>query len=105
MPEFPSSPGAGQGAQALILIAEDEPEIAEILTAYFARNGLRTVHAADGRRALELHLSLKPDLVLLDVQMPHVDGWKVLRHFSGSTCMGSPGRSSASGSVGRASTL
>ncbi|WP_261320159.1 response regulator, partial [Burkholderia contaminans] len=31
-----------------------------------------------GRRALELHLQLKPDLVLLDVQMPHVDGWKVL---------------------------
>ncbi|KVD99508.1 MULTISPECIES: response regulator [Burkholderia] len=78
MPEFSSSAGAGQGAQALVLIAEDEPEIAEILIAYFARNGLRTVHAADGRRALELHLSLKPDLVLLDVQMPHVDGWKVL---------------------------
>ena len=36
------------------------------------------MHAADGRRALELHLQLKPDLVLLDVQMPHVDGWKVL---------------------------
>ncbi|HDR9585985.1 TPA: response regulator transcription factor [Burkholderia stabilis] len=78
MPDTSSSSGAGQSAQALVLIAEDEPEIAEILIAYFARNGLRTVHAADGRRALELHLSLKPDLVLLDVQMPHVDGWKVL---------------------------
>ncbi len=78
LPDTSSSSGAGQSAQALVLIAEDEPEIAEILIAYFARNGLRTVHAADGRRALELHLSLKPDLVLLDVQMPHVDGWKVL---------------------------
>lgn len=70
--------GAESGARALILIAEDEPEIADILAAYLARGGLRTVHAADGQRALELHLSLKPDLVLLDVQMPRVDGWKVL---------------------------
>lgn len=66
------------GVQALVLIAEDEQEIAEILSAYLARAGLRTVHAADGRQALELHLSLKPDIVLLDVQMPRVDGWKVL---------------------------
>lgn len=65
-------------SQALILIAEDEPEIADILTAYMTRSGLRCVHAADGRRVLELHLSLKPDLVLLDVQMPHMDGWQVL---------------------------
>src|SRR5581483_8249741 len=71
-------PGAAPGHQALILIAEDEPEIAEILAAYLTRNGLRSVHAPDGRKALELHLALKPNLVLLDVQMPHVDGWQVL---------------------------
>lgn len=66
------------GREALILIAEDEPEIADILMAYLARSGLRCLHAADGRRALELHRTMKPDLVLLDVQMPHLDGWKVL---------------------------
>ncbi|WP_343729926.1 response regulator [Duganella sp.] len=64
--------------QALVLVAEDESEIAQILMAYLARAGLRVAHAADGRRALEMHLMLKPDLVLLDVQMPHVDGWAVL---------------------------
>lgn len=78
LPVIPPPSGAAQSAQALILIAEDEPEIADILAAYLARSGLRSVHAADGREALELHLSLKPDLVLLDVQMPHVDGWKAL---------------------------
>lgn len=62
----------------LVLVAEDEPEIADVLMAYLKRAGCRPVHAADGRRALEAHLSLKPDLVLLDVQMPLVDGWKVL---------------------------
>lgn len=69
---------SGPGSGALILIAEDEPEIADIVAAYLARAGLRSVHALDGRQALELHLSLKPDLVLLDVQMPRMDGWKVL---------------------------
>jgi len=63
---------------AFVLIAEDEPEIAKILDAYLTRDGFRTMVAADGRVALELHLSHKPDLILLDVQMPRVDGWKVL---------------------------
>lgn len=64
--------------QSLILIAEDEPEIADILSAYLKRSGLRSVHAVDGRRALDLHSSLAPDLILLDVQMPRMDGWQVL---------------------------
>lgn len=63
---------------ALVLIAEDEPEIVDILKAYLHREGLRTAWAADGRAALDMHLALKPDLLLLDVQMPHVDGWRVL---------------------------
>jgi two-component system response regulator AdeR len=65
-------------ADALILIAEDEVEIAEILAAYLQRSGLRTVHARDGQDALARHHNQKPDLVLLDVQMPLLDGWQVL---------------------------
>ncbi|WP_277374066.1 response regulator [Pseudomonas sp. AA-38] len=65
-------------APALVLIAEDEAEIADILIAYLQRSGLRTQHASDGQQALALHQALKPDLLLLDVQMPVVDGWKVL---------------------------
>jgi two-component system response regulator AdeR len=78
MRESTVPPDVASGAQTLILVVEDEREIAEILLAYLARHGMRAVHAADGRRALELHHSLKPDLVLLDVQLPQVDGWKVL---------------------------
>ncbi|WP_343641847.1 response regulator [Roseateles sp.] len=63
---------------SLVLIVEDEPEIADILQAYLEREGLRTVRATDGRRGLESHQALKPDLVLLDVQMPLLDGWQVL---------------------------
>lgn len=65
-------------ASPLVLIAEDEPEIAEILQAYLHRDGCRTAWARDGREALQWHLSHRPDLVLLDVQMPLLDGWQVL---------------------------
>lgn len=64
--------------QALVLVAEDDPDIADILTAYLERAEIRVVRAEDGRRALDLHMSLNPDLLLLDVQMPRVDGWQVL---------------------------
>ena len=77
-PHIPASPEAVDRRQALVLIAEDEPEIADILMAYLKRSGFRTAHASDGRRALELHQTLKPDLVLLDVLMPKLDGWMVL---------------------------
>lgn len=70
--------GTDQAMTALALIAEDDHDIADILRAYLEREGLRTVHAADGRAALELHLALKPDIVLLDVSMPRMDGWQVL---------------------------
>lgn len=63
---------------ALVLIAEDEPEISDILDAYLTREGFRTVRAVDGRTAIELHQALRPDLVLLDVTMPRLDGWEVL---------------------------
>lgn len=62
----------------LILIAEDEAEIADILNAYLARDGFRTVRAENGRIALDLHLAMRPDLVLLDIKMPLVDGYEVL---------------------------
>jgi two-component system, OmpR family, response regulator AdeR len=72
-------------ADALILIVEDEHEISEILSSYLKRSGLRTAVADNGLQAIELHKQLKPDLVLLDIRMPVMDGWKVLaeiRHVS-----------------------
>lgn len=54
--------------EPLILIAEDEAEIADILDAYLARDGFRTIRAENGRVTLDLHLALRPDLVLLDIK-------------------------------------
>jgi len=66
---------------ALVLVVEDEPEIAEILEGYLRRDGYRTERAGDGRRALELFRAAKPDLVLLDIMMPGLDGLEVLRRM------------------------
>ncbi|MDP9588231.1 UNVERIFIED_ORG: two-component system response regulator AdeR [Shinella zoogloeoides] len=62
----------------LVLIVEDEPAIARILEGYLLRDGFRTVQAADGETALQHHMLLKPDLVLLDVRIPKLDGLGVL---------------------------
>jgi len=69
---------------ALVLIVEDEPQIAEILEAYMARDGFRTVTARDGETALQHHGRLAPDLVLLDVKLPRLDGFEVLARLRAS---------------------
>ena len=73
-----SSRGEKTLGSPLILIAEDEADIADILSGYLRRSGLRCEIAEDGRRALDLHATLKPALVLLDIQMPQLNGWQVL---------------------------
>lgn len=63
---------------ALILFIEDDPEIVEILRVYFEREGFRTVSAGDGPTGLAVQQQLKPDLVVLDVKLPALDGYGVL---------------------------
>lgn len=62
-----------------ILIVEDETRLAEILEDYLKREGFRTERAKDGGRGLELWRAARPDLILLDVMMPVLDGFEVAR--------------------------
>ena len=62
-----------------ILIAEDEPRLVDILEDYLRREGFRTERAGDGHRALEPWRAARPDLILLDVMMPELDGFEVAR--------------------------
>ncbi|GFN32914.1 response regulator transcription factor [Paenibacillus xylaniclasticus] len=64
-----------------ILVVEDEPAIARVLSAYLRRAGFCVILASDGRKALELFAQESPALVLLDVMLPHIDGWEVLRRI------------------------
>ncbi|RIH92591.1 Transcriptional regulatory protein BaeR [Meiothermus granaticius NBRC 107808] len=67
--------------QKAVLVVEDEPKLAETLELYLRHEGYRTERAGDGRRALELYRALKPDLVLLDLMLPELDGLEVLRRI------------------------
>ncbi len=63
----------------LILIVEDEPSIAEVVGLYLKRAGYQTLHAADGRSAMTLLERHMPDLVILDLMLPEVDGLEITR--------------------------
>lgn len=63
----------------VIMAADDEQELLETLELFLARENMLLVKAKDGKEALELFWSEKPDLVLLDIMMPEVDGFSVLR--------------------------
>ena len=62
-----------------ILIAEDEADIRNILRLYLESEGYRVVEAADGEQALEAAREQPPDLAILDVMMPKLDGLAVTR--------------------------
>jgi two-component system OmpR family response regulator len=62
-----------------VLIADDEQPILDTLSAYLRRDGLEVLTARNGRDAVYLFRHEKPDLVILDVMMPEMDGWTAAR--------------------------
>ena len=68
----------GNGAVRRILVVDDEPMVREVLVTYLEREGYAVDQATDGKAALELAVSAKPDLIVLDVMLPEVDGFAVL---------------------------
>ncbi len=62
----------------LILIADDRPSSRELLRLVLERAGYEVVEAEDGHQAVELARSGNPDLILLDLQMPGLNGYEVL---------------------------
>jgi two-component system response regulator ResD len=65
--------------QMRVLVVDDEPIVREVLSRYLARGGFAVETAADGERALKTFEAWDPDLVVLDLMLPQVDGLEVFR--------------------------
>ena len=62
-----------------VLIVEDDSNIAELLHLYLEKEGFETAVARDGGKGVDLFRSFQPDLVLLDIMLPVMDGWSILK--------------------------
>lgn len=62
-----------------ILIADDDSNIAELISLYLMKEGYETKKAEDGREALRMVQTFNPDLIILDIMMPEMDGYEVCR--------------------------
>ena len=68
-------------ADIKIMVVDDDSNIGELLRLYLEKEGYDTVVLTDGVAALEAFDVAKPDLILLDVMMPRLDGWQVCREI------------------------
>ncbi|TFG09484.1 response regulator [Candidatus Thorarchaeota archaeon] len=64
-----------------ILVVDDEEVTTELAKSLFTRHGFRVLVASDGEEALEVAESERPDLILLDVMLPKLDGFEVCRRL------------------------
>ncbi len=65
-----------------LLIVDDEERLRALLRDYMEHEGFRVLLAADGREALRIARQEKPDLIILDLMMPEMDGWEFMRRYT-----------------------
>jgi DNA-binding response OmpR family regulator len=64
-----------------VLVVDDDPALLPLIEYTFAREGYEVVTACDGKEALKEFFVHKPDLVILDIMMPRMDGWETCRRI------------------------
>ncbi len=67
--------------QCRILVVEDDEDNLELVCFLLEQAGFQTLKAKDGRSGLELATSQHPEMILLDMSIPEIDGWKVARQI------------------------
>ena len=68
-------------ASGKIMIVDDDRNICELLRLYIEKEGFETAIANDGKAAVQMFDSVNPDLMLLDIMLPELDGWQVCREI------------------------
>jgi CheY-like chemotaxis protein len=69
------------GADPLVLVADDDPDILRLLSLHLEKAGYAVVTATDGREALDAVRERRPDLAIVDVRMPEMDGLELIRQI------------------------
>ncbi|CAG7642582.1 response regulator transcription factor [Paenibacillus allorhizosphaerae] len=64
-----------------VLVADDDPNVREIIRLYFEKQHIQMIEAQDGEEALELVEKESPDIIILDVMMPNMDGYEACREI------------------------
>ncbi|HEY0418195.1 MAG TPA: response regulator [Acetobacteraceae bacterium] len=77
-PEEAVMPEAGEGESGLVLVVDDDAATRDLVSRFLRREGFAVRCASDGAAGLAMARALRPSAVLLDVMMPHMDGWSVL---------------------------
>ena len=69
------------GTGSLVLVVDDDIHICELVRLYLEKDGFRVALAHDGRKAVDLFREITPDIVILDIMLPGIDGWQVCREI------------------------
>lgn len=77
----PSQPGGQAPAGLRALVVDDEPPLVKVLASYLEREGFEVATAGDGERAVDLARELDPDVILLDLMLPGIDGIEACRRI------------------------
>jgi two-component system, OmpR family, response regulator ResD len=80
---MPTQIAGPSGPRQTILVVDDEEPIRQMLELYLTHEGFEVATAGDGAQAVKLHASRHPDLVILDLMLPGMDGWEVCRRIRG----------------------
>src|SRR5262249_17599525 len=79
LPQDPPCEGAAAGP--VVLLVDDIEDCRDVYGQFLVHAGYEVVEAADGQEALAKAIALRPDVIVMDLWMPHLDGWESIRRL------------------------
>ena len=64
-----------------VMVVDDEPRLVSLVETYLTQSGFQVVTASNGREALDVTQHQEPDLIILDIMMPEMDGYEFMRNY------------------------